>query len=1296
MAVAVVCGQRLRLIQLRVSGSRRGLLRPALVGTLDKQGAPGRFTFHKWRSRRFELLGGSLYYYDPCDLTKPKGLISLSGRGVEVRSDALASESASECNAFVVSTPTREWRLRAADPQSKEVWVEALRNHVGLAEAPLRNLEVLTAEVLADAHLLDLCRLSSSDRLSTNVALNMRDASPPPTPAAPATTTAGWMMPSTFAAGARPGMAPHMLAEDDPCLVNVSHSSVCAWDRGGGGGGVVGAGGSAEGSGGGSGAGFGGGSVGGGGAMSRVHLSMDSPLARLVALEVQAAWQRLTTFLGAPLRGCERADGWLQPRSDLPSLPMLPCDLVWRPAATAEPMTASALSRPRSAPKGRSGLPRRPWAARLSGWMLAKPPGEHGVPWRKAHVERRFCVLSGDALTCYKDEAHATRDARRIARLHAASGHAQAASGHAPTKAEGAKGPAGAAAAPTASAATSSTETEAEAALSAVDLRLVTRVCPCTDASAAPHAFELCSLGADGHQLTAAFEPLGGFEGADEWLAALASVLPAAAFSAAREGSLGWNHFPDPLAANAVPLAKHPFSVTSPIDELCAGFLTLADWHGLSGAGTAVAACERPLAAAAAAMLRAACSSAGGGGGALCIDLCQRRPHQWTEGELSLMLAAIMHSATVTSLCLRGFRFCGGGSGRRDVSAASLATRAVAALLGRSASLQRVELRACHLDEAAVELWSRAIGANSCLPLRALCLAGCDGLPRASVPSGIALANIIKTTRAPLLELELEVGSGVGSGASLRAVLDALHRHEERFFAPSLLRRLSLPSEGLDDKHASEALTSLLRRAKSLKQLRLLRGAGGGGGGGGSGMVGSYGGIGGDDDPFAWSGSGRGGGSSDGCGGGWFGSLGAHASGGLCASVLEALHASAPPLECLVLDGCSMGGGVEERPRLALFSAATAFSGLCRLSLAGTGIPTDALCALVALLAHNPARPALCLDCSRNRLGPAGGLRLAAVVRGAAALEALEASDNELGAHAVAAIAEALRGSPALRALGLARNIRSPPRRDSSHRPASHAPPTTRDDERVGGEREGGEGCDDGEDSDESDEDGYAEGERGDLLGTRCAHQPSAAPHRGSAGGEAPHRLLLARAAAGGNADEEDAVTAADRAFWALGHLVGDARCPLESLDVSGDPREAAVPDAFADLLVALARSRTLTRCNVSGHGAGTTPGALGALLHLIRRSRSLRTLCIQRNAFDPTSLRAVLGGWRRRNVTLERLTLFAADPRDPSYARIALAHEAVRSPKLAAELVGEAESLSRRNRRLAEALEQTRAQRAA
>ena len=47
---------------------------------------------------------------------------------------------------------------RAADPQSKEVWVEALRNHVGLAEAPLRNLEVLTAEVLADAHLLDLCR----------------------------------------------------------------------------------------------------------------------------------------------------------------------------------------------------------------------------------------------------------------------------------------------------------------------------------------------------------------------------------------------------------------------------------------------------------------------------------------------------------------------------------------------------------------------------------------------------------------------------------------------------------------------------------------------------------------------------------------------------------------------------------------------------------------------------------------------------------------------------------------------------------------------------------------------------------------------------------------------------------------------------------------------------------------------------------------------------------------------------------------------------------------------------------
>ena len=391
--------------------------------------------------------------------------------------------------------------------------------------------------------------------------------------------------------------------------------------------------------------------------------------------------------------------------------------------------------------------------------------------------------------------------------------------------------------------------------------------------------------------------------------------------------------------------------------------------------------------------------------------------------------------------------------------------------------------------------------------------------------------------------------------------------------------------------------------------------------------------------------------------------------GGL-AVILEALHASAPPLQCLALDGCAMGER-DERARLALLSACTAFAGLRRLSVAGTGIPTDALCAVLALLAHNPSRPPLSLDCAHNRLGPSGGLRLAAVLRGAASLECLEAADNELGAHAVAAIAEALRGAPSLRSLGLARNIRSPPRRDSSRRPPPRTPPL----DGEGGGGEGGEGR--GSDDDEDDEDEY---EEGDLLGQRCDPHASRRSSR--------HPTLLP--GGGDDAEDGDANAAADRAFGALGSLVADSRCPLESLDISGEPRFSAVPDALAGLLIALARSRSLTRCDVSGHGAGSTPGALGALLHLIRRSRSLRLLCIQRNAFDPTSLRAALGGWRRRNVTLQRLTLFAADPRDPNYARAALAYEAVRSPKLAAELMAEAESLSRRNRRLADALAQT------
>ena len=63
-------------------------------------------------------------------------------------------------------------------------------------------------------------------------------------------------------------------------------------------------------------------------------------------------------------------------------------------------------------------------------------------------------------------------------------------------------------------------------------------------------------------------------------------------------------------------------------------------------------------------------------------------------------------------------------------------------------------------------------------------------------------------------------------------------------------------------------------------------------------------------------------------------------------------------------------------------------------------------------------------------------------------------------------------------------------------------------------------------------------------------------------------------------------------------------------------------------------------------------------MLHLLRRSRGLRRLAIHRNGFDSTSLRAIVGGWRRRNTTLLTLELFVASPRERG--RAALGHEQV------------------------------------
>ena len=63
--------------------------------------------------------------------------------------------------------------------------MDALREAVGQPEAPLRLLEELTADVVLDAHLLDLRRLSSDDQLAANLSLTLcgPSAPPPPSPA---------------------------------------------------------------------------------------------------------------------------------------------------------------------------------------------------------------------------------------------------------------------------------------------------------------------------------------------------------------------------------------------------------------------------------------------------------------------------------------------------------------------------------------------------------------------------------------------------------------------------------------------------------------------------------------------------------------------------------------------------------------------------------------------------------------------------------------------------------------------------------------------------------------------------------------------------------------------------------------------------------------------------------------------------------------------------------------------------------------------------------------------------------
>jgi hypothetical protein len=162
----------------------------------------------------------------------------------------------------------------------------------------------------------------------------------------------------------------------------------------------------------------------------------------------------------------------------------------------------------------------------------------------------------------------------------------------------------------------------------------------------------------------------------------------------------------------------------------------------------------------------------------------------------------------------------------------------------------------------------------------------------------------------------------------------------------------------------------------------------------------------------------------------------------------------------------------------------------------------------------------------------------------------------------------------------------------------------------------------------------------------------------------------------------------AHSAFRALAAMLSDRRCALRIVDLSGEPHAHAVADEMPKLLIALGRCRSLTSADVSGHSCGRQPGALGALLQLLRRHRGLSRLVLHSNAFDAASMRTLLGCWRRRNLTLLRLQLFASDPRDERRARNALADEAsVGSLKLARELTEEGEQIASRNMRLVEAL---------
>jgi hypothetical protein len=267
---------------------------------------------------------------------------------------------------------------------------------------------------------------------------------------------------------------------------------------------------------------------------------------------------------------------------------------------------------------------------------------------------------------------------------------------------------------------------------------------------------------------------------------------------------------------------------------------------------------------------------------------------------------------------------------------------------------------------------------NPQLPLRSLTLVGTP-LPRCSHAAAAALAPLLRGMRSPLHSLTLD-GCGV-TRASLRIVLHALLQHEERPLAIRALRSLSLNTAGLEDASVAAALCELLRRARGLRELRLLPGSGG------ASDVGS-------DEASAIAPHSA----AAGGGGGWWWA----AAPPPLAPILQAAQHGCLRLERLALCGCAIapsGGDVT----LELLGCAASLSQLQHLSLAGTGIAADALCAVCSVLlrdARDARRtPLLAFDVSRNRLGPQGGLKLAACLSQAHALSGARAATIDVAAR---------------------------------------------------------------------------------------------------------------------------------------------------------------------------------------------------------------------------------------------------------------------------------------------------------